>query len=306
MIKVFIDGNQGTTGLEIKERLAVRDDIKLITLKDEYRKNLSARADSINESDVTFLCLPDEAAVESVGLVKNENTKIIDASTAHRTNKDWAYGFPELGNSFRQAIQKSKRIAVPGCHASGFAALIYPLIKLGIIDKNYPITCYSLTGYSGGGKKMIAEYQAENNNYTAPRMYALEQNHKHLKEMQYVSGLNKPPLFTPVVCNYYKGMLVSVGLFADMLNGITSAKELQSILKEYYDNQKFVSVLDSDEVKAIQADMIKGKNDMHLFVTGNDERIVLSAVFDNLGKGASGAAVQCMNIASNLPEDYLL
>jgi len=309
MVKVFIDGNAGTTGLEIYDRLALRSDIKLIKIKEEYRKDLSARSDSINESDITFLCLPDKAAIESVSLVKNDKTIIIDASTAHRTHNGWAYGFPELGDEFHKAIENGTRIAVPGCHASGFIALVYPLIKQGIMTRDYPVVCHSITGYSGGGKKMIAEYSEENKSqeYFAPRMYALNQEHKHLKEMQYITGLNASPIFNPIVSNYYRGMLVSTPLYSSMLKGEPTKQEIQDLFNDFYNKQKLVKIIsDYDAGEMLQANKLSGKNGMEIYVCGNDDRIVLSAIYDNLGKGASGAAVQCMNISLKLPEDYTL
>lgn len=304
MIKVFIDGREGTTGLELQQRLSRRKDITLLALPTELRKDITARASIINQSDVTFLCLPDAAAKESAGLVENPRTKLIDASTAHRTDEAFAYGFPELGADFREKIVRSSRVAVPGCHASGFLALVYPLIAKGIMPVSYPVSCYSLTGYSGGGKTMIAEYSKRGK--TAPRQYALKQEHKHLREMQYVSGLTNAPLFSPVVCDFYRGMAVTVPLYMELLKGVETLEGLRNVLEDYYKGQKLVKVMrECGENIMLQADSAAGRDDMHIYVTGNDKRAALIALFDNLGKGASGAAVQCMNIMLGLPENQL-
>ena len=302
-IKVFIDGREGTTGLKIEERLSGRNDIVLLEIDEKLRKNKAERKRLINMSDVTFLCLPDDAARESVSLCENENTIIIDASTAHRTSPEFTYGFPELSDMQREKIRKSKRIAVPGCHASGFIALVYPLVKEGIISPDYPITCHSVTGYSGGGKKMIAEYEdaERDEGLDSPRQYALTQNHKHLPEMTKICGLTYEPHFSPIVSDYFSGMVVTVPLFARLLNKKMTCKELFLFYREYYKNQKFLSV-DEDESSFINANYLSGSNKMQILVKGNNERILLISRFDNLGKGASGAAVQCMNIALGLDE----
>ena len=306
MAKVFIDGKEGTTGLKIFERFSSRKDIEILTLTEEKRKDLSARAEMINASDITFLCLPDTASIEAVSLVKNDKVKIIDASTAHRTSDGWAYGFPELGKDFRENIANGKRVAVPGCHASGFISIVYPLIKLGIMDKDYPVTSFSLTGYSGGGKKMIAEYESEDRStlLDSPRQYGLTQMHKHLKEMKHVCGLTKNPLFSPIVCDYYRGMQVNVPLFTEMLNGY-KLKDVIDALSSFYDGQKMVKVYggaNTEYASFLPSNPLDGRNDMEIYVNGNDERVVISSVFDNLGKGASGAAVQCMNIMLGVDE----
>lgn len=306
MINVFIDGKEGTTGLKIYERFKDRKDIKLLSIPEEKRKDINARKEYINLSDITFLCLPDDAAREAVTLVENESVKIIDASTAHRTNADFAYGFPELSSEMRYKIENSKRVAVPGCHASGFLAIVYPLIKLGIMPSDYPVTCTSLTGYSGGGKKMISEYESEGASelLNSPRQYALTQSHKHLPEMQYISGLQNPPLFSPVVSNFYSGMQVIIPLYSHLIGGYT-AKAVHEALNEYYKGQKLVSVTEfNDESFSgfIPSNIMKDRNDMKIFVGGNNDRILISAIFDNLGKGASGAAVQCMNIMTGNDE----
>ncbi len=311
MVKVFIDGREGTTGLEINERLASRSGVELITLSDEQRKNPSMRSQCINSSDIVFLCLPDEASRESVSMVSSEKVRIIDASTAHRAEAGWAYGFPELSKDMRAKIAGGNRVAVPGCHASGFLALVYPLIAEGIIGDEYPLSCHSLTGYSGGGKKMIAAYEGESrsDSYSSPRQYALNQEHKHLKEMQLVAGLKSKPIFIPVVCDFYRGMNVAVPLYSKLLNKKLSAEDISAILSDYYSGQKLVQVMPFQhgiEGGMLAANLMAGKNGMQIYISGNSERIVLNALFDNLGKGASGAAVQCMNIMLGMPDDYQL
>ena len=308
MKKIFIDGKAGTTGLRIYERLENRNDIELITLSEEMRKDYDARKTAINSADVVFLCLPDAASIEAVGMVENDNTVLIDTSTAHRTNEDWAYGLPELSVDFENKIKNSKRIAVPGCHASGFISLVYPLIENGIISRNAEITCHSVTGFSGGGKKMIAEYDDENRNclLDAPRQYALTQMHKHLKEMKAITGLEKEPVFCPIVSDFYSGMMVTVPLFASMLNEGKTVEDIKNIYKEKYNTDILKYVEDASEEGFLSAGKLTGKDSMEITVEGNDERILLVARYDNLGKGASGAALECLNIvlenekASNL------
>lgn len=307
MVKVFVNGNQGTTGLKLLARLEKRGGIKFLTVAETERKNPEAVAAVMNESDITFLCLPDAAAVEAVPLVKNENVKIIDASTAHRTAKGWCYGFPELGQGFRDAVAGGKRIAVPGCHATGFLALVYPLIKMGVLPKDYPVACHSLTGYSGGGKSMIAEYEAGGNVLLeSPRQYALTQQHKHLKEMQSVSGLEYYPVFNPIVSGYYSGMVVSVPLYTRLLKGPPYLKQLHEAFSEFYGGAQLIDVLSlsaSEELGGfLPANYLAGRDGMKILVSGNDDRVTLYAVFDNLGKGASSAAVQCMNIMTGCGE----
>ena len=297
MQKIFIDGSAGTTGLRIYDRLGSRSDIELFTLSDSDRKDPIKRADAINDSDITFLCLPDDASREAVSFVKNPNTVIIDTSTAHRTEQGWAYGFPELSKEHKEALSHSKRIAVPGCHASGFIALVYPLIKNGYLSPNALLTCHSLTGYSGGGKKMIAQYEEEKNDLLkAPRQYGITQTHKHLKEMVNVCGLESSPLFCPIVADFYSGMEVSVPLFASQLEG---GKTIDNI-KELYANTYKSSIVyyseNSDENGFLSAAKQSGKDIMEISVFGNCERILLTARYDNLGKGASGSAIECMNI----------
>ena len=306
--KVFIDGSEGTTGLRIHERLDNRDDIELLTIAPELRKDPVERSRLINSSDITFLCLPDSAAREAVALVTNPNTRIIDASTAHRTEAGWAYGFPELSAKHREAIKTGKRIANPGCHASGFISLVYPLIAGGILPKDYPVASFSLTGYSGGGKKMIAQYEASDRNeeLDAPREYGLSQQHKHLKEMRLITGLSRAPLFTPIVSDYYSGMVVNVLLYTELLNGTQTPESLQAFFADYYANEPFVKVMplgaESDMAGFLSGNHLSGYDGMQIYITGNENRVQLSSVFDNLGKGASGAAVQCFNIMTGCEE----
>jgi len=300
--KVFIDGSEGTTGLRINERFQNRDDIELLHISPELRKDPEERKKMINASDITFLCLPDEAARESVDLVENEDVVIIDASTAHRTEEGWAYGFPELSDEHKSAIKKGKRITVPGCHATGFISLIYPLIAGEILPKDYPVSSFAITGYSGAGKKTIAAYECEDrpNEFSSGREYALTQQHKHLKEMKKITGLERTPLFSPIIDDYYSGMVVSVQLYADMLTKRETPGSLLNYYTEYYKNQQFIKVSAVDDKIAVSGFLagneLSGWDGLKIYVTGNEERIVISAQFDNLGKGASGAAIQCMNI----------
>lgn len=303
MIKVFIDGSAGTTGLRIREMLGKRKDISLIALPEQLRKDVAARRDAINGADAVFLCLPDDAAREAVGLVENKNTVVIDASTAHRTSPGWAYGFPELSASHRAAIVNGKRIANPGCYASGFLALVYPLVAAGVLPKDYPLVCHAVSGYSGAGKKGIAEYEAENRpeSYDTPRLYALTLSHKHLPEMQAVCGLTRTPVFNPYVCDYYCGMTVNVPLFSDLLAKKVSVADVKELLRAHYAGAHFVTV-GEEPSGYISANTLSGTNRMELLVNGNEDRILLTARFDNLGKGASGAAIQNMNLALGLDE----
>lgn len=308
MTKVFIDGNQGTTGLRISERLGGRTDIELAILPEEKRKDLAARAEAANGADVVFLCLPDAAAKEIAALITNPHTTVIDASTAHRTNPAWAYGFPELSAARRARIAQGGRIAVPGCHASGFVSLVYPLITGGIADAEYPFVCHSVTGYSGGGKSMIAAYEASDRPaaYDSPRQYGISQAHKHLPEMQAVCGLAYPPAFTPIVADFYAGMAVTVPLCARLLAKKYSVSELRRYFADFYAGAKLVSVFSEAETEAeggfVAANPLGGRDGMEIIVAGNDERPLLISRFDNLGKGASGAAIQCMNLALGLDE----
>jgi N-acetyl-gamma-glutamyl-phosphate reductase len=307
---VFVDGQEGTTGLQINERLQKRDDIELLTIDPDLRKDINERKKYLNKADIAFLCLPDEAARESVSLVNNDRTRIIDASTAHRTNDAWVYGLPELSSKHRSDIHNSKRIAVPGCYATGFNTLVYPLIKEGIVPKDYPVTCHAISGYSGGGKKLIAKYESAeepDESMKSPRFYALGLKHKHIPEMQKVSGLAQPPLFTPIVSSYYKGMTVAVPLYSKLLPGKNGAASIADFLCEYYKNEHFITVFPY----ASEGNLVSGflsatgcndTNRLEIYVCGNEEHILLTARLDNLGKGASGAAVQCMNIMLGLDE----
>ena len=303
MTKVYIDGSAGTTGLRIRERLTARRDIEILTLPDALRKDEAARRQQMNESDITFFCLPDAAAVEAEALVTEPHVRILDTSTAHRTLPGWHYGFPELSGGHREGLLSARRVSVPGCHASGFLALVYPLTAGGILPADYPLVCYSVTGYSGGGKNMIASYEdpEREEELGSPRQYGVTQQHKHLKEMQAVPGLLRAPVFAPVVADYYSGMVVSVPLYSHLLNGKQTPERLREYFREYYEGQPLLRV--ADEVPSfIGANTLAGKDTMEILVSGNDERILLAARFDNLGKGASGAAIQCMNLMLGLPE----
>lgn len=308
MVKVFIDGSEGTTGLRIFERFEKRDDIELIKIDPDKRKDPSERAKMINSSDITFLCLPDEASKESVSLVTNENVKIIDTSTAHRVDDNWVYGFPELNKGQRQAIADSKRIAVPGCYATGFISIAHPMIATKMMDADYPVSAFALSGYSGAGKKAIAVYEGDEKplEFNSPREYALTQQHKHLKEMKKISGLARTPLFSPIVDDYYSGMFVSLPFYTDMLNNVSSPMDVHKMFSEYYKDEKFIKVREfGAEAEAngfIGANNRSGWDGLEIFVTGNEERVVVTARFDNLGKGASGAAIQCMNILLGVDE----
>ncbi|MDD0823523.1 N-acetyl-gamma-glutamyl-phosphate reductase [Mannheimia sp. AT1] len=297
--KIFVDGAVGTTGLRIHERLNKADDIELLTLPEELRKDLNARIAKVAEADLTFLCLPDEASKELVANAP-QNARICDTSTAHRVNPDWIYGFAELSEQ-REKIKNANRVAVPGCHATGYIALVRPLVEKGILPTDYPLSCHSLTGYSGGGKAMIAEYEnAERPEaLNAPRVYGLALKHKHLPEMQALTLMQKPPIFTPVVADYYSGMLVTVPVPISALQAVKSGEEIANLLNEYYQGSPLISVhpfqtLPEDGM--LSANAYAGKDSLEIFVYGNENQILLAARFDNLGKGASGAAVQCMNI----------
>lgn len=307
--KIFIDGSEGTTGLRIFERFEGRDDIELLKIPSELRKDPEEVKKYINASDITFLCLPDAAAREAVTLIENENVRIIDTSTAHRTEAGWAYGYPELSKNHRDAIKNGKRVAVPGCHATGFITVVYPLVAGEILPSDYPVASFSLTGYSGGGKKMIAEYEGEDRaaELDSPREYALGQSHKHLKEMKKITGLDREPLFSPIVSDYYSGMVVSVPFYADMLKGKQTPETIHKYFEEYYAGEKFIKVMplgkEADYRGFLGGNGCSGWDGMEIYVTGNEERILVSARFDNLGKGASGAAIQCLNIMLGCEED---
>lgn len=305
MVKVYIDGQEGTTGLKILERFKDRNDIELLRISEDKRKDNDERKRLINSSDYTFLCLPDAAAKEAVAMA-NENVRIIDASTAHRTNPDWAYGFPELGAEFREKIAKSNRVAVPGCYASGFASMVYPLVKLGIMPKDYPVCAHAVSGYSGAGKKAIAVYDGEGRpaDYDTPRQYALTQQHKHIPEMQKINGLEYAPAFNPLVCDYFCGMVVSLPIHTRLLAKKYSPADIRNALADYYKDSFFVNVMPEGEPEDgfIGANNLSGTNMMEIFVNGNDERLIICSRLDNLGKGASGAAVQCLNIMMGIDE----
>lgn len=306
MTKVFIDGSAGTTGLRIFDRLSTRKDIELITLSEELRKDPEARKNAINSADIAFLCLPDAAAVESVSLVENPHTVIIDTSTAHRTNDGWAYGFPELSDDFKNKLTASKRIAVPGCYASGFIALVKPLVDSGILSKDALISCHAVSGYSGAGKNAIATYEDEGRDplLSAPREYALTQQHKHLKEMRIISGLNAEPIFCPYICDYYSGMVMTVPLFKKDLAEGKTIDDIKALFKAKYNSDFVMYKENMDEAGFVSGNKMSGKDNMEVTVCGNEERILLIARYDNLGKGASGAAIECMNIALGLEPTY--
>ena len=301
MKKVFIDGSAGTTGLRIRQRLSLRDDLELITLPEELRKDPGARKEALHEADVAFLCLPDAAAVEAVQLAEGGKTAIIDTSTAHRTAEGWVYGFPELSGK-REAIRESLRIANPGCHASGFIALVAPLVEQGMLKKDAALSCFSITGYSGGGKKMIAEYEAPERSalLEAPRQYGISQQHKHLKEMQIISGLELAPVFCPIVAPFYSGMEVTVSVFRKDLTA--SMQTLCEAYAAYYPGPIVHFAAGADEAGFLSAAALSGSDAMQIAVSGNEDRVLLVSRFDNLGKGASGAAIQNMNILLGMDE----
>jgi N-acetyl-gamma-glutamyl-phosphate reductase len=305
MAKVYIDGQSGTTGLQIFDRIASRDDLELLRIDEDKRHDTDERRRFINAADIVFLCLPDEGAREAVALVENPDVCVIDASTAHRTAEGWTYGFAELNAGQRAAIAASKRIANPGCHATGFISVTAPLVQAGILPRDYPLACYSLTGYSGGGKRMIADYEAEGRPVAldAPGIYGLSLRHKHLPEMQKVCGLTQPPVFMPVVDDYYKGMATSIMLHNRLLAGTPTAEEVHACLTKHYAGQRLVSVMPfgaNDPV--LYANGLAGTNELRVVVCGNEEHTTVTALFDNLGKGASGAAVQNMNIVLGIDE----
>ena len=301
MIKVFIDGAAGTTGLRIHDRLQERTDLELLTLSEDLRKDPAARKEMLNTADIVFLCLPDAAAVEAVSLIDDPKVKVIDTSTAHRTVEGWTYGFPEIAG--KEAVARAGRIANPGCHASGFISLVYPLVQAGLISKDTALTCFSLTGYSGGGKKMIAEYESEDRAklLDAPRQYGITQTHKHLPEMVKVCGLTEPPVFCPIVADYYAGMEVTVPLFKKDLKG--TVRDLSEAYKSFYEKGLVHFTEKKDEGGFLSGNAFEGRDDMEVSIYGNDDRILLVSRFDNLGKGASGAAIQNMNLLLGCAED---
>ena len=302
---VYIDGKEGTTGLQIYDRLSGRGDINLLLIDDDKRKDLTERKKYLNGADIVFLCLPDAAAVEAVGLIDNPKTRVIDASTAHRTAAGWVYGFPELLAGQRQRIKYAKRVANPGCHATGFLSIAAPLVAMDILPADYPVTCFSLTGYSGGGKKMIAEYEEDNKaeELYSPRIYGTNLNHKHLLEMQALSGLKYPPVFSPIVDDYYKGMATGIQLHNALLKGKPTAQDICELLARYYEDQTMVRVAPwGSETGMLAANTFSGYDNLEISVTGNGDQTLIVSRFDNLGKGASGAAVQNMNLMLGLDE----
>ena len=305
--KIYIDGKDGTTGLQIYDRLAARSDIDLLLIDEDKRKDPAERKKLMAAADIVFLCLPDAAAVEAVALAEGTNARIIDASTAHRTAPGWVYGFPELKKGQREAIAKAKYVANPGCHATGFIAIAAPLVQAGVLPADADLCCFSLTGYSGGGKKMIAQYEAAEKGEAlySPGLYGLGQNHKHLPEMQKICGLTKPPVFTPIVDDYYKGMATTVPLHMDQLTGVSTLHEVWQVLADHYAGEKLVRVAPEgagDLGGKLYGNAKAGDNDLTLVAAGNDETFTITALFDNLGKGASGAAVQNMNLMLGLEE----
>lgn len=308
-VKIYIDGQEGTTGLKILERFKNRNDVEILRISEEKRKDSAERAKFINMSDYTFLCLPDSASREAVSFVDNDHVRIIDASTAHRTNPAWAYGFPELSDEHREKIKNSNRVAVPGCYASGFASIVYPLVNNGIIPADFPVFAYATSGYSGAGKKAIAVYESDEKpyEYNSPRQYALSQEHKHLPEMQAVSGLKYKPMFNPIICDYYSGMVVSVPIQSRQLDKNITAEKIHEMYSKHYENAKLVEVMplmSAEEQKSffLASNTLSELNKLQVFVFGNDEQILLCSRLDNLGKGASGGAVQCLNIMMGIDE----
>jgi N-acetyl-gamma-glutamyl-phosphate reductase len=307
---VFVDGQHGTTGLKIRERLHGRKDIEVLEIPEEKRKDPEAKKKLLNEADIVFLCLPDDAARESVGLIKNTSVCVIDGSTAHRVIDGWVYGLPELKKEQRSLIKKTKRISVPGCHATGFIAMLYPLVAQGVVDKDYPVSCHATAGYSGGGKSLIAEYQQENapDDIKNPRPYALGLTHKHVPEMTRIVGLTRPVLFTPIVVNVYNGEIISIPLIPAYLKKPLAAADIRELLAEYYAGEQFIKVMPYPADGHLKNGFLtftdcNGTNNLEIFVFGNKDRVLLSARYDNLGKGASGAAVQNMNIVLGKPEN---
>lgn len=305
MIEVFIDGKEGTTGLQIYERLEKRDDVRIIALPEDKRKDINARKECLNSADVSFLCLPDAAAIEAASLVESDKARIIDASTAHRTKEGWVYGLPELSAERRASIAEAKRVANPGCHATGFITLVAPLVSGGILPPDYPFVANSVTGYSGGGKKTIAQYEDASRDFTlaSPRQYATAQKHKHLPEMVRECGLKYEPIFNPIICDIYSGMCVTVPAYSRLMTKKYTVNDIRKYFAEYYASQNFIKVMSEEAAGGyIPCNHLNGTNNLEIYVGGNDDRIFIASVFDNLGKGASGAAVQNMNIMFGLDE----
>lgn len=311
MYKIFIDGRAGTTGLQIEGRMGLRDDVSLIELPEHLKKDPAARKDAINSADYVFLCLPDAAAVEAAGMLENPHTRIIDASTAHRTDPNWAYGFPELSHAHREKIKTAQLVANPGCHATGFISLVYPLVQMGILPPDYPIAVHSLTGYTGGGKKMIQEYESPERDveYDSPRHYGLSLSHKHIPEMMQICGLTRKPIFCPIVCDFPQGMLVTVPLELDMLAPGVTLNGLRDAFGDFYQGENNIHVMPLMGEGVIKggclgSNNVVGSNDLNIYVCGNETQAIVCAQFDNLGKGASGAAVQNLNIMMGVDENY--
>ncbi|MCI9165331.1 MAG: N-acetyl-gamma-glutamyl-phosphate reductase [Oscillospiraceae bacterium] len=304
---IYIDGKEGTTGLQIYDRLAGREDIVLLLIDEDRRKDAAERKKLMNAADLVFLCLPDAAAVEAAALVENPGTRIIDASTAHRTAPGWVYGFPELGPDRRAAIRGAKRVANPGCYATGFISLTAPLVKRGVLSPDAPLACHAVSGYTGGGKKAIAQYEAaeREEELKSPRHYAVTLAHKHIPEMMQVCGLTKKPLFMPMICDFPQGMVVTVPLYLESLAGHQTLESLRALYRDFYAGARFVTVRPDDAPACgfIGSSNLAGTNDLQIFVCGNGEQAMLCARLDNLGKGASGAAVQNMNLMLGLPEE---
>jgi N-acetyl-gamma-glutamyl-phosphate reductase len=307
---VFVDGQHGTVGLKLHERLAGRKDIEIIEIPEDKRKDQETKKKFLNEADIVFLCLPDDAARESVSMIKNSSVCVLDGSTAHRVTEGWIYGLPELNKEQRTSIRKSKRIAVPGCHATGFILMLYPLVAQGIVGPDYPVTCHAVAGYSGGGKAMIADYEDKNapDYIKNPRPYALELSHKHVPEMTKIPGLSRAPIFAPTVVNAYAGEIISIPLIPSYLKKEMSAADIRELLAEYYKGEQFIKVMPYPAKDHLKNGFMtftdcNGTNNLEIFIFGNKDRILCSARYDNLGKGASGAAVQNMNVVLGMPEN---
>ena len=306
--KIFVDGSEGTTGLKINERLACRDDLDVIKIDSDKRKETAERKKYLNSADIVFLCLPDTAAKEAVSLISNSTTKVIDASTAHRTDISWAYGLPELSKVHRLNIKNSVRVAVPGCYATGFISIMYPLVSGGLVPKDYPATVHAISGYSGGGNKLIEQYESSKVNlFESPQLYSLGLSHKHVPEMTIISGLSCAPIFSPIVSSYYKGMSVCVPLHTRLLPGSPTMKTMHEFLSCYYSSEKYIKVMSLGSEKDfpnsfLGATRVNDTNHLEIYVVGNDDQVMLVSVLDNLGKGSSGAAIQNMNIMLGLDE----
>lgn len=312
-MKVFVDGQYGTTGLKIHERLMARNDVELLSISEEHKKNPDIRVKLMNEADIVFLCLPDQAAREAVALITNSNTRVLDSSTAFRTDDEWTYGLPELSAFQREKIANASRVSVPGCHSTAFVLAVQPLVEKGILPRDYPVSSHSLTGYSGGGKALIEQHEATgvgddyNNRLKHPQHYSLNLNHKHLPEMKKFTDLAFEPVFLPTVCDFYNGMVVTVPLVTRQLNNQPSLKEIHTVLTDYYQGETFVRVVPLEDTKgfsqhALDPTLCNGTNAAEIFILGNEEQVLLACRLDNLGKGSSGAAIQCMNIMLGLDE----